>query len=248
VQRFRETLDWQLSGRESQLMVTRALPGDLPAGEYVLMASVKSEGLQADATAMVIVAVEALATDDFSDPSSGWFEGAQDDVITRYQDGGYRMTVVAPDILTFYWQRPWRDAGDVALELDAAALSTALTEYGLAVDVSASGREALLLRVANSGMFKVTRRSGDVLGTGDRHAAQPPGRGAAGRPDLGLRQRPAPARPVGLRSPVRLGRGGGGLVRRGAGRGGVRQLPGVRLAEPIAAGAPRVGRGAGRAR
>ncbi len=47
--------------------------------------------------------------------------------------------------------------------MDAAAISAELTEYGLALDVNASGQRALLLRVANSGMFKVTQRSGDVL-------------------------------------------------------------------------------------
>ncbi len=82
---------------------------------------------------------------------------------TRYQAGRYDMTH-RPDMLSFYWgQRPWRDASNVGLEMDAAAVSTELTEYGRAVAVNASGRQALLLRVANSGTFKVTQRSGDVL-------------------------------------------------------------------------------------
>ncbi len=34
-------------------MITRDRPDDLPAGEYVLLASVKSEGLQADGTATI---------------------------------------------------------------------------------------------------------------------------------------------------------------------------------------------------
>ncbi len=208
-------------------MITRDRQDDLPAGVYVLLASVKGEGLQADGAATIFVAVAArpLTADDCSNAASGWFEGVRGDVTTRYQAGRYHMTH-RPDILSFYWQLPWRDAGNVALEMDAAAVSTELTEYGRAVAANASGRQALLLRVANSGMFKVTQRSGDVLahltdwivasglsrvrsGTTWRRC------GGARRGADGVRQRPTPAGGVGVSASARSGaRSGPGRLTR----------------------------------
>jgi hypothetical protein len=62
-------------------------------------------------------ASDVLFADDFSNTGSGWDSLRNDDGITDYENGGYRIQVATPD--TELWANPGKNFTDVRVEVDA---------------------------------------------------------------------------------------------------------------------------------
>jgi hypothetical protein len=73
---------------------------------------------------------EVLFWDDFSDPDSGWDRFNNDEGMTDYFDGAYKITVNKDT--HFFWANPYRTFGDQIIEVEATVLSTATdNQYGI---------------------------------------------------------------------------------------------------------------------
>jgi serine/threonine protein kinase/S1-C subfamily serine protease len=57
-----------------------------------------------------------IMQDDFSDPSSGWYEGTSDDSSYSYQDGSYKIDVYPEERIV--WSYLGEDLGDVEISID----------------------------------------------------------------------------------------------------------------------------------
>lgn len=64
---------------------------------------------------------EVLFQDDFSDEASGWYTFLDQEGVTDYQDGGFRIFVDVAN--TYHWTNPEKTFGDVQVEVDARKIS-----------------------------------------------------------------------------------------------------------------------------
>jgi hypothetical protein len=98
-----------------------------------------------DTTTVIVTAVEKTKTlflplvtrnfcsdffDDFSDPSSGWGVGEDEDVRTEYLDGEYRI-LTKDDTYIYFYPAPTCDRENYVLEVDARWVGTPGLSYGL---------------------------------------------------------------------------------------------------------------------
>jgi hypothetical protein len=65
-------------------------------------------------------APELLYQDDFEDPNSGWVSQRDDDGITDYEQGGYRIRIDLPD--WFFWVQSGGTYSDVRIDVDVTKL------------------------------------------------------------------------------------------------------------------------------
>ena len=61
-----------------------------------------------------------LFEDNFSDSSSGWDQFADEDTVTDYAQGGYRIFVNTPD--SYSWANPYLQLTDVLIEVETRKL------------------------------------------------------------------------------------------------------------------------------
>lgn len=64
---------------------------------------------------------EVLFQDNFSDESSGWYTFVDEEGVTDYEDGGFRIFVDVAN--TYHWTNPDRDFEDVQIDVDATKVS-----------------------------------------------------------------------------------------------------------------------------
>lgn len=64
---------------------------------------------------------EALYADDFSDPASGWDRFNNNEGVTDYVDGSYKIAVYTESL--FFWANPDQEFGDAAVEVIATKAS-----------------------------------------------------------------------------------------------------------------------------
>jgi len=63
----------------------------------------------------------ALFADDFSDPASGWDSFSNNEGVTDYADGSYKIGVNSESL--FFWANPYQNFSDVAIEVIATKSS-----------------------------------------------------------------------------------------------------------------------------
>jgi hypothetical protein len=99
--------------------------------------------------------LETLASDDFSNPSSGWFVGETAEAEASYQDGEYRLSAITPDLARFSLLDFAVPLDHVLLEADATLRSPPSDADGVGIGCFASEAEGYVASIYPDGSYDI---------------------------------------------------------------------------------------------